>query len=134
MKKINQQLDLVNAYHMTRQSLRSDNLNARVPYWFALALRTMISVDEKGATFFIREIVNRDNIASWLTSHTTEELRDASNSFPYRESPNPRMAFAIMDSLDIALGRDGRVESDCGIKDAKKIKESILAMKNKDKK
>ena len=134
MKKINQQLDLVNAYHMVRQSLRRDNVDARVPYWFALALRTMISVDEKGATFFIREIVNRDNIASWLTSHTTEELRDASNSFPYRESPNPRMAFAIMDSLDIALGMEGRVESDCGIKDAKKSKESILAMKNKDKK
>ena len=95
MKKINQQLDLVNAYHMVRQSLRRDNVDARVPYWFALALRTMISLDEKGATFFIREIVNRDNIASWLTSHTTEELRDASNSFPYRESPNPRMAFAI---------------------------------------
>ena len=94
----------------------------------------MISVDEKGATFFIREIVNRDNIAIWLTSHTTEELRAASNSFPYRESPNPRMAFIIMDSLDIALGIDGRAESDCDIKDAKKIKESILAMKNKDKK
>ena len=73
MKKINQQLDLVNAYHMVRQSLRRDNVDARVPYWFALALRTMISLDEKGATFFIREIVNRDNIAIWLTSHTTEE-------------------------------------------------------------
>ena len=114
---------------MVRQSLRRDNVDARVPYWFALALRTMISVDEKGATFFIREIVNRGNIAIWLTSHTTEELRDASNSFPYRESPKPSMAFAIMDSLDIALGRNGRAESDCDIKDAKKIKESILEMK-----
>ena len=47
------QLDLINAYHMARQNLRQEHQCSRVPYWFALALRTMVSVEKKGATFFI---------------------------------------------------------------------------------
>lgn len=47
------QLNLINAYHMARQHLRQEHKCSRVPYWFALALRTMVSVEKKGATFFI---------------------------------------------------------------------------------
>ena len=129
MKKINQQLDLVNAYHMVRQSLRRDNVDARVPYWFALALRTMVSVEKKGATFFINEIIRHNKLRTWFKSKKVYQLRDSKNSFVYDSSTYPSLCYRIMNALDEALSKDGQVLSDEEIKPSLEIKETILKMK-----
>ena len=123
------QLDLINAYHMARQNLRQEHQCSRVPYWFALVLRTMVSVEKKGATFFINEIIRHNKLRTWFNSKTVAQLRDSDNSFVYNSTLYSSLCYRIMDELDKALSKDGQVLSDEEIKSSLKIKETILKMK-----
>lgn len=123
------QLDLINAYHMARQNLRQEHQCSRVPYWFALVLRTMVSVEKKGATFFINEIIRYNKLRTWFKSKTVSQLRDSRNSFVYDSSTYPSLCYRIMNALDEALSKDGQVLSDEEIKSSLEIKETILKMK-----
>ena len=123
------QLDLINAYHMARQNLRQEHQCSRVPYWFALVLRTMVSVEKKGATFFINEIIRHNKLRTWFNSKTVAQLRDSDNSFVYNSTLYSSLCYRIMDELDKALSKDGQVLSDEEIKSSLEIKETILKMK-----
>ena len=123
------QLNLLNAYHMARQHLRQEHKCSRVPYWFALVLRTMVSVEKKGATFFINEIIRHNKLRTWFKSKTVYQLRGSKNSFVYDESIYPQLCYRIMDALDEALSKDGQVLSQKEIKSSLEIKETILKMK-----
>ena len=123
------QLDLINAYHMARQNLRQEHQCSRVPYWFALVLRTMVSVEKKGATFFINEIIRHNKLRTWFNSKTVAQLRDSNNSFSYNSTLYSSLCYRIMNALDEALSKDGQVLSDEEIKSSLEIKETILKMK-----
>ena len=123
------QLDLINAYHMARQHLRQDHKCSRVPYWFALALRTMTSFSPKSPTFFINEIIRHNKLRTWLNSKTVAQLRDSNNSFSYNSTLYSSLCYRIMNALDEALSKDCQVLSDKEIKSSLEIKEAILKMK-----
>ena len=123
------QLDLINAYHMARQNLRQEHQCSRVPYWFALVLRTMVSVEKKGATFFINEIIRHNKLRTWFNSKTVAQLRDSDNSFSYNSTLYSSVYYRIMNALDEALSKDGQVLSNKEIKSSLEIKETILKMK-----
>ena len=123
------QLDLINAYHMARQHLRQEHQCSRVPYWFALALRTMTSFSPKSPTFFINEIIRHNKLRTWFKSKKVYQLRDSKNSFVYDSSTYPSLCYRIMNALDEALSKDGQVLSDEEIKSSLEIKEAILKMK-----
>ena len=123
------QLDLINAYHMARQYLRQERQCSRVPYWFALVLRTMVSVEKKGATFFMNEIIRHNKLRTWFKSKKVYQLRDSKNSFVYDSSTYPSLCYRIMNALDEALSKDGQVLSDEEIKSSLEIKETIWKMK-----
>ena len=123
------QLDLINAYHMARQNLRQGHQCSRVPYWFALALRTIATFSPKNSTFFINEIIRHNKLRTWFKSKTVYQLRGSKNSFVYDESIYPQLCYRIMDALDEALSKDGQVLCQKEIKSALEIKETILKMK-----
>ena len=123
------QLDLINAYHMARQNLRQEHQCSRVPYWCALVLSTMVSVEKKGATFFINEIIRYNKLRTWFKSKTVSQLRDSRNSFVYDSSTYPSLCYRIMNALDEALSKDSQVLSNNEIKSSFEIKETILKMK-----
>ena len=123
------QLNLINAYHMARQHLRQEHKCSRVPYWFALALRTIATFSPKNSTFFINEIIRHNKLRTWFKSKTVYQLRGSKNSFVYDESIYPQLCYRIMDELDKALSKDGQVLSQKEIKSSLEIKETILKMK-----
>ena len=123
------QLDLINAYHMARQHLRQEHKCSRVPYWFALALRTIATFSPKNSTFFINEIIRHNKLRTWFKSKTVYQLRGSKNSFVYDSSTYPSLCYRIMNALDEALSKDGQVLSDEEIKSSLEIKETILKMK-----
>ena len=123
------QLDLINAYHMARQNLRQEHQCSRVPYWFALALRTIATFSPKNSTFFINEIIRHNKLRTWFKSKKVYQLRDSKNSFVYDSSTYPSLCYRIMNALDEALSKDGQVLSDEEIKSSLEIKETILKMK-----
>lgn len=123
------QLDLINAYHMARQHLRQERKCSRVPYWFALALRTIATFSPKNSTFFINEIIRHNKLRTWFKSKTVYQLRDSKNSFVYDASTYPSLCYRIMNALDEALSKDGQVLSQKEIKSSLEIKETILKMK-----
>ena len=123
------QLDLINAYHMARQHLRQEHKCSRVPYWFALALRTIATFSPKNSTFFINEIIRHNKLRTWFKSKKVYQLRDSKNSFVYDSSTYPSLCYRIMNALDEALSKDGQVLSDEEIKSSLEIKETILKMK-----
>ena len=123
------QLDLINAYHMARQNLRQEHQCSRVLNWFALVLRTMVSVEKKSATFFINEIIRYNKLRTWFKSKTVSQLRDSRNSFVYDSSTYPSLCYRIMNALDEALSKDSQVLSNNEIKSSFEIKETILKMK-----
>ena len=123
------QLDLINAYHMARQNLRQEHQCSRVPYWFALALRTMTSFSPKSPTFFINEIIRHNKLRTWFNSKTVAQLRDSNNSFIYNSTLYSSLCYGIMNALDKALSKDGQVLSHKEIKSSLEIKETILKMK-----
>ena len=123
------QLDLINAYHMARQHLRQEHKCSRVPYWFALALRTIATFSPKNSTFFINEIIRHNKLRTWFKSKKVYQLRDYKNSFVYNSSTYPSLCYRIMNALDEALSKDGQVLSDEEIKSSLEIKKTILKMK-----
>lgn len=123
------QLDLINAYHMARQHLRQEHKCSRVPYWFALALRTIATFSPKNSTFFINEIIRHNKLRTWFKSKTVYQLRDSKNSFVYDASTYPSLCYRIMNALDEALSKDGQVLSQKEIKSSLEIKKTILKMK-----
>ena len=123
------QLDLINAYHMARQHLRQEHKCSRVPYWFALTLRTIATFSPKNSTFFINEIIRHNKLRTWFKSKKVYQLRDSKNSFVYDSSTYPSLCYRIMNALDEALSKDGQVLSDEEIKSSLEIKETILKMK-----
>ena len=123
------QLNLINAYHMARQHLRQEHKCSRVPYWFALALRTIATFSPKNSTFFINEIIRHNKLRTWFKSKKVYQLRDSKNSFVYDSSTYPSLCYRIMNALDEALSKDGQVLSDEEIKSSLEIKETILKMK-----
>ena len=123
------QLNLINAYHMARQHLRQEHKCSRVPYWFALALRTIATFSPKNSTFFINEIIRHNKLRTWFKSKKVHQLRDSKNSFVYDSSTYPSLCYRIMNALDEALSKDGQVLSDEEIKSSLEIKKTILKMK-----
>ena len=114
---------------MARQHLRQEHKCSRVPYWFALALRTIATFSPKNSTFFINEIIRHNKLRTWFKSKTVYQLRGSKNSFVYDESIYPQLCYRIMDALDKALSKDGQVLSHQEIKSSLEIKETILKMK-----
>ena len=123
------QLNLINAYHMARQHLRQEHKCSRVPYWFALALRTIATFSPKNSTFFINEIIRHNKLRTWFNSKTVAQLRDSNNSFSYNSTLYSSLCYRIMNALDEALSKDGQVLSQKEIKSSLEIKETILKMK-----
>ena len=114
---------------MARQHLRQEHKCSRVPYWFALALRTIATFSPKNSTFFINEIIRHNKLRTWFKSKTVCQLRDSNNSFVYDASIYPQLCYRIMGALDEALSKDGQVLSHQEIKSSLEIKETILKMK-----
>ena len=89
----------------------------------------MVSVEKKGATFFINEIIRHNKLRTWFKSKKVYQLRDSKNSFVYDSSTYPSLCYRIMNALDEALSKDGQVLSDEEIKSSLEIKKTILKMK-----